>query len=226
MVRILILDDDATIRFAMSDFFGIKGFAVDCAATIDDARQLVEQHLPQVVISDLRLSPTGDEEGLGFVSWLGTRFPSIAAIVISAYGSLASEKAARQYGARAFLHKPQPMAVLLSTIEELLAEAEPARVRAGRQVAMPRPPEPGRAGDELVEAVWHDLLQQVSRRRVGEIVREVSAELAGSRVPAFVPVFVRRLATERLRRELGAASRHPGAPPTPPVIQRKDRHSC
>lgn len=207
MARILILDDDATIRFAMSDFFGVKGFAVDCAATIDDARHLVEQHSPQVVISDLRLTPSGEEDGLGFVAWLGARFPSIAAIVISAYGSVASENTARQYGARAFLHKPQPMAVLLSTIDDLLAEAEPGP--DGHQgVTAPRSFETAQDGDELVEAIWHDLLQQVSRRRVGEMVREVSAELAGARVPAFVPVFVRRLAIERLRREVDPGRRH------------------
>lgn len=250
MRRILILDDDAAIRFAMADFFGIKGFDVRCAETVDDARRLVEQRPPQVVISDLRLAPSGDDDGLGFLAWLGARFPAVTAIVITAYGSVASERTARLFGARAFLHKPQPMSALLATIDELLRDAgQPAEpmsadeVDAGADVGASADAGAGAAGREaaslasadeaLVEAIWQDLGGQLTRERIDAMVRIVSAELAGSRIPTFVPVFVRRRATERLRASLrdGRASvrERTGGDPDHAIStpkQNRDRPSC
>ncbi len=59
--------------------------------------------------------------------------------------------------------------------------------------------------EDIIDQIWRDLGQQVARPRVAEVAQEVAAELDGAKVPSYVPLFVRRLACERLSREAAAA---------------------
>ncbi len=53
-------------------------------------------------------------------------------------------------------------------------------------------------GDEIVDQVWRDLEQLVARARVDEVARQVAADLGDATLTAYVPLFVRRIARERL----------------------------
>lgn len=55
--------------------------------------------------------------------------------------------------------------------------------------------------DDLIDQIWRDLEQQVPRSRVVEVAHEVATGLGDARVPGYVPLFVRRLACERLSQE-------------------------
>jgi hypothetical protein len=55
--------------------------------------------------------------------------------------------------------------------------------------------------DDLIDQIWRDLAQQVPRPRVVEVAHEVANDLGDVRVPGYVPLFVRRLACERLTQE-------------------------
>lgn len=57
--------------------------------------------------------------------------------------------------------------------------------------------------DDLIDQIWCDLGRQVARPRVVEVAREIAADLCDATVPGYVPLFVRRLACERLSREAG-----------------------
>lgn len=59
--------------------------------------------------------------------------------------------------------------------------------------------------DDIIEQIWRDLGQRVERHRIAEVARDVAATLDDARVPAYVPLFVRRFACERLNREAPAA---------------------
>jgi hypothetical protein len=56
--------------------------------------------------------------------------------------------------------------------------------------------------EDVIDQIWRDLGQQIARPRVAEVAHEVAADLDDARVPAYVPLFVRRLACERLSREV------------------------
>jgi hypothetical protein len=69
--------------------------------------------------------------------------------------------------------------------------------------------------EDVIDQIWRDLGQQVARPRVVEVAQEIAAELDDARVPSYVPLFVRRLACERLSQEAQqpqrtAAPREPG----------------
>ena len=61
------------------------------------------------------------------------------------------------------------------------------------------------ASDELIELIWHDLHESISRRRIAEVAHRIAAGFADASVTAFIPIFVRRATCERLRPEVATA---------------------
>jgi len=124
MCAILIVDDDASIRFAMADYFAAKGYRVESADSCEEVETRLAGGRYAVVITDLRLTPSDDVEGLKIVRHISERYSETICIVLTAYGSTDVEATARSYGARAFLHKPQPMARLLEIVAGLLPRGD------------------------------------------------------------------------------------------------------
>ena len=61
------------------------------------------------------------------------------------------------------------------------------------------------ASDDLIELIWHDLHEVISRHRVADVAQRIAAGFADARVPAFIPIFVRRATCEWLLPEAAAA---------------------
>ena len=61
------------------------------------------------------------------------------------------------------------------------------------------------ASDELIELIWHDLHESISRRRIAEVAHRIAAGFADAKITAFIPIFVRRATCERLRPEVATA---------------------
>lgn len=121
MSAILIVDDDASIRFAVADYFSAKGFRAESVESREAAESCLAERHYAIVLTDLRLNRSADEsEGLAVVRFISERCAATACIVVTAYGSPESEATAMRCGARAFLHKPQPMADLLDLVTNLL----------------------------------------------------------------------------------------------------------
>lgn len=121
MSGILIVDDDASIRFAVADYFSAKGYRAESVESLEAAESCLAERHYAIVLTDLRLNQSADEsEGLKVVRLVAERFAATACIVITAYGSPESEATAMRCGARAFLHKPQPMSDLLDLVKNLL----------------------------------------------------------------------------------------------------------
>ena len=66
--RLLIVDDEAAIRFALSDYFRECGWQVDAAAEKEEAEALLAHTEYAVVIADLRLTGIYGVEGLDIVT--------------------------------------------------------------------------------------------------------------------------------------------------------------
>ena len=52
--------------------------------------------------------------------------------------------------------------------------------------------------DSLIEQIWDDLDGQVTRGQIRQVVTEIAAEFRTATVTAFVPIFIRRQAREKL----------------------------
>jgi hypothetical protein len=53
--------------------------------------------------------------------------------------------------------------------------------------------------DSLIEQIWHDLDKQVTREQIRQVITEIAADFRSATVTAFVPIFIRRQAREKLK---------------------------
>jgi len=120
MPRLLVVDDEESICFSMSEYFSLHGFRVDTACEMEEAEKLIGATDYKVVIQDLRLGATRNSEGLDIIRLVRGQNPSAKIIVLTAYGSVEMEDEARRCGADAFLRKPKPLSQVAQVIQGLL----------------------------------------------------------------------------------------------------------
>lgn len=83
-MRVVIAEDEALLRHGLQLVLEVGGFEV--VAAVGDAVELesaVSLHLPELVITDIRMPPTHSDEGLRAALRLRTKHPEIAVVVLS-----------------------------------------------------------------------------------------------------------------------------------------------
>lgn len=120
MPRLLIVDDEESICFSMSEYFSLHGYKVDTARETEEAEKLLEATEYKVVIQDLRLSMKHDADGLDMIRFVKEQNPQARIIVLTAYGSAEMEDEARRCGADAFLRKPKPLSQVAQVVQGLI----------------------------------------------------------------------------------------------------------
>jgi DNA-binding NtrC family response regulator len=127
--RVLIVDDEESICFSMSEYFEHHGYKVDTARDMDEAEKLIEKDGYKVVIQDLKLGINKNPAGLELIKLVHRKSPQTRIIVLTAYGSTDMENEARECGADAFLRKPMPLSQVAQVVQGLLESPskQPAR---------------------------------------------------------------------------------------------------
>jgi DNA-binding NtrC family response regulator len=120
--RILFVDDEESILFAMREYFSIQGYDVDCAQEMEEAEALLAKVCYSLAVVDLQLTGLGGAEGLEIIGYICERYPSVKVILLTAYGGPEIEMEARRRGVGAFLHKPMPLPEVAQTVSELLRD--------------------------------------------------------------------------------------------------------
>ena len=119
--RMLVVDDERVIRFALRSYFSEQGFDVDCASERDEALSLLERASYDIVIADLRLSGTTSEEGLDVIRVARERHLATRIILLTAYRTASVDEKAHALGVDMLLQKPKPLPELAQTVFSLLA---------------------------------------------------------------------------------------------------------
>ena len=127
--RLLVVDDEESICFSMSEYFSLHGFKVDTAREMEEAEKLIQSIEYKVVIQDLRLDPTRNPTGLDIIKAIRNQNPQTRIIVLTAYGSTEVEDEARRCGADAFLRKPKPLSQVAQVVQGLLESPPRKAVR-------------------------------------------------------------------------------------------------
>jgi DNA-binding response OmpR family regulator len=108
-LKILVVDDEFTILFAMKQFFSHGGYIVDCASEREEAEALIANVSYAAVIADLRLLGSDSGDGLDVVLAARERSRDTRIVLLSAYATPEVESRARAHGADVVLRKPRPM---------------------------------------------------------------------------------------------------------------------
>jgi DNA-binding response OmpR family regulator len=128
--KILIVEDDADVLLGYRVFLRAHGYATVVATDGLFAVSEAVAHLPDLIILDLGL-PGGDGFRVLDNYRAHPRLTATPIIVVSGRDPRANRDRALQAGAKAFVQKPWNDAVLLATINRLLAHP--------RDRAMPEP---------------------------------------------------------------------------------------
>jgi DNA-binding NarL/FixJ family response regulator len=85
-VRIVLADDDVLLREGISSLLDRHGFeVVGQAGDGSELLELVRQHVPDLVVVDIRMPPTHTTEGLDVARVIREEFPAAGILVLSAH---------------------------------------------------------------------------------------------------------------------------------------------
>jgi two-component system, OmpR family, response regulator len=109
--RILVVDDEKSILFALDRYFVQHGFVVDTASDPAEAEALIAKNTYDLAIIDIHLTRRTDfVEGLELAAFLRDLAPATAVILMSALGGPETERRAAEVGAQSFVRKPARLA--------------------------------------------------------------------------------------------------------------------
>ena len=118
-VRILIIDDDASIRTSLSEALIENGAEVMTADDGVTALPLLDRFAPELVLCDVRMPEIG---GLELLKMIRERYPSIDVVLMTAYDDMATIATAMRSGAVNFLVKPIGLAQLLEVTSRVFED--------------------------------------------------------------------------------------------------------
>jgi len=100
--KVLIIDDEATLRTLLSRIVGLEGFEVLQAEDLKSGMIKLEQNDIDVVLCDVKLP---DGNGVEFTKTIKEKFPAIEVILLTAYGNIPDGVKAIKNGAFDYLTK-------------------------------------------------------------------------------------------------------------------------
>jgi DNA-binding NarL/FixJ family response regulator len=180
-IRVALAEDNVLLRegvsrlVASNEDFELVGTAPDLPQLL----ALVAEAQPDVVITDIRMPPTGTNEGIQAAAWLRENHPSVGVVVLSQYTAPGYAMALLEHGSagRAYLLKER-----VASVDEL-ARAIRA-VASGGSVIDPL------VVDELVRSRSQHQLSSVSQLtpREAEILGEMAQGKSNAAIAAALTV--------------------------------------
>ena len=124
MDEVWIVDDDQSIRWVLERALSREGFRVRSFHEARGALAALEESMPRVLVSDIRMP---GESGIDLLYQARQKRPSMPVIIMTAYGDLDSAVSAFQGGAFEYLPKPFDLTEAVELIRRAVNEQE-ARV--------------------------------------------------------------------------------------------------
>ncbi len=161
--QILLADDDASIRFVLSQALAKEGFAVRATSNVTTLAKWAKEGEGDVILSDVYM---GDENVFDALPSIRALRPDLPVIVMSAQSTVATAFSATNAGAFDYVPKPFDLDVLIASVRRALAGGPDAAVRASIKKA---------ARDENLPLVGRSPAMQEAFRT---IARVANADLA------------------------------------------------
>lgn len=115
--QVLIVDDEPDIRELLELTLGRMKLETRTAASLEDARHLLDQFDFDLCLTDMRLP---DGNGIDLVRFIQDKFPEMPVAVITAYGNMETAVASLKAGAFDFVSKPLDINDLRNIVKSAL----------------------------------------------------------------------------------------------------------
>jgi DNA-binding NtrC family response regulator len=122
--RILVIDDDESVRRSLEAVLKEDGYEVDVAENGKEAIAKSKARLYNLALVDLRLP---DMDGIELLTALREAVPKMVKIIITGYPSMENAIEAVNRGADGYIVKPYTMQDLLRKIKEHLQKQQEAK---------------------------------------------------------------------------------------------------
>lgn len=132
-----IVDDDQSIRFILEKTLDKAGFQVEAFCRCEPVLQRLEQTLPDVIMSDIRMPGI---DGISLLAQIKIKCPDLPIIIMTAYSDLARTVSAYRAGAFEYLTKPFDV----DDVVQLVCSA--LNHQADKQAAIPPTPDQQNSG--------------------------------------------------------------------------------
>jgi DNA-binding NtrC family response regulator len=118
--RILLVEDDQSVRSAVAQVLRDEGYVVQTAADGEDAQRMFEAGT-DLVLSDLNMPRV---DGRALMKWVLHNHPGTAFIMLTAFGTIPQAVDAIKAGATAYLTKPLDPVELLQHVRKLVEQKQ------------------------------------------------------------------------------------------------------
>ena len=122
--RLLLIDDEESLRYAVGKSLKKAGFVVDTASTGREGIDKLRRGGFDAVVTDMKLP---DLSGLDVVAFATQTDPDVPVYVVTGFGTVDSALEAMRRGARNFVQKPFDVAALVAMLEREFAEAKSSK---------------------------------------------------------------------------------------------------
>jgi DNA-binding NtrC family response regulator len=119
--RLLVVEDDSSVRTTIVTFLELEGYSVDAVASTREAIARLQADTYPIVITDIYLD---ERTGIDVLRTAREKNPECAVILMTARGSMETVMAATEGGAFDYIAKPFELDQMLDTIKRAEASLE------------------------------------------------------------------------------------------------------
>jgi two-component system response regulator (stage 0 sporulation protein F) len=169
--RILIVDDEQSVREVLSEYFSEQGYTVETASGGEDALTLVKRTTPDLVLLDVRMPGIDGVETLRRMRGIA---PDVSVIMVTANEDVGLARETLKLGALDYVAKPFDFVYLERAIMAGLAQS-------GAAGAAPSAPASDDPWHDLAHAVFQAVRDMAPGSRASTGVRLEDAALCAAR---------------------------------------------
>ncbi|HTS46882.1 MAG TPA: sigma-54 dependent transcriptional regulator [Bryobacteraceae bacterium] len=114
MQRLLVVEDDSSVRNTITTFLELEGYAVDAVSSTREALERLRNDVYPIVITDIYVD---ERTGLDVLATARQKNPNCAVILMTARGTMETVMKATQGGAFDYIAKPFELDRMLDTVK-------------------------------------------------------------------------------------------------------------
>ncbi|MGL6284761.1 MAG: response regulator [Microcoleaceae cyanobacterium] len=174
LTKVLIVDDDRGLINILATEINSWGLSVQSATSIAQARNMIAQAYPDIVLLDLNFNNAKDN-GLQFLTELTHSSPPVPVLVLTSESSFDVRIKVANLGGQGFLHKPINNQMLKEAIRKVLNKNIPP---AGNILVVDDDPGLLQLVNTLLQPWGFDVILLDNPEQLGEVITETSTGIA------------------------------------------------
>jgi DNA-binding NtrC family response regulator len=118
-LKILVVDDQESMRALLQDMLDVIGYEVTLAEGGEEALKMLQESEFNLVLSDLNMPGM---DGTALLRSIKSSTPDLPVVIITGYGTFHTEKRVMREGADGYISKPCTLSKIDKTLAAILSQ--------------------------------------------------------------------------------------------------------